>query len=51
MLAAAVQALWHFKLIRTRSRDGCFKAFRLNHWLGFAVLAGTVLDYALASKG
>ena len=40
---AAAQALWHYTLIRTRSRDGCFKAFRLNHWVGFAVFAGTVL--------
>ncbi len=44
--AAALQAAWHFMLIRTRSRDGCFKAFRLNHWLGFAVFAGTALDLA-----
>jgi 4-hydroxybenzoate polyprenyltransferase len=44
---AALQALWHFTLIRTRSRDGCFKAFRLNHWLGFAVFAGAALDLAL----
>jgi len=41
--AGAAQALWHFTLIRDRSRDGCFKAFRLNHWVGFAVFAGTVL--------
>ena len=45
--AAALQALWHYMLIRRRSRDGCFKAFRLNHWLGFAVFAGTVVDLAL----
>jgi len=44
---AAAQALWHFTLIRTRSRDGCFRAFRANHWLGFAVFAGTVADLAL----
>jgi len=44
--AAALQALWHFTLIRTRTREGCFKAFRLNHWLGFAVFAGTALDLA-----
>ena len=44
---AAAQALWHFLLIRDRSRDGCFKAFRLNHWLGFAVFAGTAIDLAL----
>jgi 4-hydroxybenzoate polyprenyltransferase len=45
--AAAAQALWHFTLIRTRSRDGCFKAFRLNHWLGLALFAGTALDLGL----
>ena len=44
---AAVQAAWHYRLIRTRSRAGCFKAFRLNHWLGFAVFAGVALDLAL----
>ncbi len=42
--AAALQALWHFTLIRKRERDGCFKAFRLNHWLGFAVFAGIALS-------
>jgi 4-hydroxybenzoate polyprenyltransferase len=45
--AAAAQAGWHFTLIRTRTREGCFKAFRLNHWLGFAVFAGTAVDLAL----
>lgn len=45
--AAAGQAAWHFTLIRDRSREGCFKAFRLNHWVGFAVFAGVVLGYAI----
>jgi 4-hydroxybenzoate polyprenyltransferase len=44
---AAAQASWHYTLIRDRSRDGCFKAFRLNHWLGFTVFAGIVAGYAL----
>ena len=44
---AAAQALWHFSLIRHRARDDCFKAFRLNHWLGFAVFAGVGLDLML----
>ncbi len=39
---AAAQAAWHFQLIRLRTRDGCFKAFRLNHWVGLAVFAGIV---------
>ncbi|HEX5684681.1 MAG TPA: 4-hydroxybenzoate octaprenyltransferase [Ideonella sp.] len=42
----AAQAAWHYTLIRKRSRDGCFKAFRLNHWVGFAVFAGTALALA-----
>jgi 4-hydroxybenzoate polyprenyltransferase len=37
---AAIQVAWHFQLIRRRSRDGCFKAFRLNHWVGAALFAG-----------
>ena len=44
LVVAGVQALWHFGLIRDRSRDGCFKAFRLNHWVGFAVFAGVALS-------
>ena len=44
---AAAQALWHYTLIRARTRDGCFQAFRLNHWLGFTVFAGVVGGYAL----
>ncbi|MGY0195598.1 4-hydroxybenzoate octaprenyltransferase [Leptothrix sp. BB-4] len=46
LAVAAGQALWHFRLIRDRSRDGCFRAFRANHWLGFAVFAGVALSYA-----
>ena len=43
---AAAQVVWHWTLIRDRGRDGCFKAFRLNHWLGAAVFAGVALDSA-----
>jgi len=46
-LAAAAQAFWHFTLIRGREREGCFKAFRLNHWLGFTLFAGVALGYTL----
>ena len=44
---AAAQAAWHWTLIRGRGREGCFRAFRANHWLGFAVFAGTAVDLAL----
>ena len=43
---ACAQAIWHIVLIRNRQRDDCFKAFRLNHWLGFTVFAGVALAYA-----
>ncbi len=49
LAVASMLAAWHFTLIRDRSRDGCFRAFRLNHWLGFAVFAGVVAHYALSS--
>jgi 4-hydroxybenzoate polyprenyltransferase len=39
------QVVWHYFLIRHRTREGCFKAFRLNHWLGFSVFVGVVLSY------
>ena len=48
ILAALSQAVWHRWLIRDREREGCFKAFRLNHWLGFTVFAGIAGSYALA---
>lgn len=43
--AALAQVAWHFTLITARTRDGCFKAFRQNHWLGFAVFAGIAASY------
>ncbi|RZU00813.1 4-hydroxybenzoate octaprenyltransferase [Rivibacter subsaxonicus] len=47
LAAAAAQAAWHWTLIRDRAREGCFKAFRLNHWVGLAVFAGIVTELAL----
>jgi 4-hydroxybenzoate polyprenyltransferase len=45
LVVAVGQIFWHFGLIRTRTREGCFKAFRLNHWLGFTLFAGVVSSY------
>ena len=45
LAVAALQAAWHFWLIKDRTRDGCFKAFRLNHWVGFAAFMGVALSY------
>jgi 4-hydroxybenzoate polyprenyltransferase len=47
LVAAVAQVVWHYQLIRERTRDGCFKAFRLNHWLAFTLFAGVVAGYAL----
>jgi 4-hydroxybenzoate polyprenyltransferase len=46
---AAAIAAWHGTLIRSRSRDGCFRAFRLNHWIGCVVFAGVAVAYATAA--
>ena len=43
MAVALAQVIWHGALIRDRSREGCFKAFRLNHWLGFTLFVAVVL--------
>ena len=37
---ALAQVGWHWWLIRTRTREGCFRAFRVNHWVGFTLFAG-----------
>ncbi|HTS22295.1 MAG TPA: 4-hydroxybenzoate octaprenyltransferase [Casimicrobiaceae bacterium] len=47
VLVATLLALWHYVLIRKRERAGCFRAFLGNHWLGLAIFAGTVADYAM----
>jgi len=44
LAVAGAQALWHGWLIKGREREACFKAFRLNHWLGLSVWLGVVLD-------
>ena len=43
LLLALLQAAWHGWLIRKREREACFRAFRLNHWLGFTLFAGIAL--------
>jgi 4-hydroxybenzoate polyprenyltransferase len=49
VVVAAAQVLWHWSLIRTRTREGCFKAFRLNHWVGAALFFGIVVAYLQAA--
>ncbi len=47
-VAGMAQVVWHVSLIRHRTREGCFKAFRANHWLGATLFAGLALAQALA---
>jgi 4-hydroxybenzoate polyprenyltransferase len=47
-LLAATMALRHVAWIRQRDEAQCLRAFRDNHWLGLALFAGVVLDYAFA---
>lgn len=47
VLAALAQVIWHAVLIRRRTREGCFKAFQHNHWIGCAMFAGIAASYML----
>jgi 4-hydroxybenzoate polyprenyltransferase len=48
LFIAAAQVAWHAWLVRQRERAACFKAFRLNHWLGFTLFLCLVLRDAVA---
>ena len=37
-------AAYHYRLVRGRTREGCFKAFLHNNWIGAAVFAGIAID-------
>ncbi|MEY4495136.1 MAG: hypothetical protein RL744_200 [Pseudomonadota bacterium] len=39
-------ALYHLKLVATRKREECFKAFRHNNWLGGLLFLGILLGLA-----
>ena len=47
LLAAASMLIHHWRLIRDRTRDGCFSAFRHSHWIGAAVFAGILAPVVL----
>ena len=46
MAVAAAQIVWHYTLIRNRTREGCFVAFSKSHWIGASIFAGVVLGFA-----
>jgi len=37
--------VYHYTLIRGRGREGCFKAFLHNNWVGGVIFAGIAADY------
>ncbi len=45
LAAAGAMMVYHWFLIRGRSREGSFKAFMHNNWVGGAVFAGIVLSF------
>jgi 4-hydroxybenzoate polyprenyltransferase len=47
LAVAAVLALYQHQLIEERTREGCFRAFRNNNWVGLAIWLGTALDLLL----
>lgn len=47
LAVAAGLVAYQYRLIRERRREGCFKAFLNNNWLGFAIFAGLALDLYL----
>jgi 4-hydroxybenzoate polyprenyltransferase len=42
-VAAAIAGV-HYQWIRGRSREGCFRAFRHNNWIGAVIFAGLLID-------
>ena len=48
LAVAGGMMVYHGFLIRHRTREGCFKAFRHNSWVGLAIFAGIVSSYQVA---
>jgi len=47
LAVAAALVYLQYRLIRDRTREGCFKAFLNNNWVGLAIWLGLVLDLQL----
>ncbi len=45
LLVASALVVYQYMLIRDRQRDGCFKAFLNNNWVGCAIFVGTAVDW------
>ncbi len=44
LVTAGAIVAYHYTLIRGRTREGCFRAFLHNNWIGLAVFAGIAAD-------
>jgi 4-hydroxybenzoate polyprenyltransferase len=47
LIVAGLIACYHYALIRTRSKEGCFKAFNHNNWFGAAIFVGVLANYLI----
>jgi 4-hydroxybenzoate polyprenyltransferase len=47
LAGAAILMAYHYRLIRGRDRDACFKAFNHNNWVGALIFAGIFADFAM----
>jgi 4-hydroxybenzoate polyprenyltransferase len=46
---AALLMAWHQWLARERDREGCFKAFLHNHYIGLVIFAGIIANYTFVT--
>jgi 4-hydroxybenzoate polyprenyltransferase len=47
VLLVLAQIVWHWRLIQTRQRETCFRAFTQNHWIGLLWFVAVLLMYAV----
>ena len=47
---AALLVAWEFRIARHRDREGCFRAFLHNNWVGMAIFAGIAGDFWLRHR-
>lgn len=47
LAVAALIMIYHYRLIRARRREDCFKAFLHNNWVGAAIATGLLADFHL----
>ena len=51
LAVASVLMAYHYTLIRERGREGCFKAFLHNNWVGAVICLGLLANYHLPPPG